>query len=528
MWSLRKKKQTILNQKKYKNFVTLVIIIIDSICFLTSCFFNVYKVKNGIFVIWGPAVYVLYALSFIMVSVLLIVLLNNKNEIPQRQKIPFYFVLIVFVILTSIQFTLDYEINDLTFLFTITIMTMYFTTESQDNKLIKDLEKSKEAAIIANNAKTEFLTNMSHEIRTPMNTILGFSTALLKEEKLTPELVKKDVANINEASINLLDLINNILDISRIESEKEIIEEKEYSIKNLVYEIESYIKPKINNDNLNFEINTNETLPSILKGDYSKIFKVIVCIIKNAIHYTNYGKITLDINGDINDNVCNLKIVISNTGHAMKETDFEKEFEDFVKLGSSSQNNIDSTMLGVIIAKRLINLLSGKIEFKNETGHGTKYIIDLNQIIIDSNPIGNIYEENKTVDISFVDCSSKNILIVDDNEVNIKLASKLLKQYNFNIETAASGEDCLKLVKEKKYDLIFLDHMMPEMDGITTMKLMLSSGYSIPPVIALTANSYDGLKEIYVKEGFSDYLSKPINMKELNKIINHYFNDRRE
>ena len=313
MWSLGKKKQTILNQKKYKNFVTLVIIIVDSICFLTSCFFNVYKVKNDIFVIWGPAVYVLYALSFIMVSVLLIVLLNNKNEIPQRQKIPFYFVLIVFVILTSIQFTLDYEINDLTFLFTITIMTMYFTTESQDNKLIKDLEKSKEAAIIANNAKTEFLTKMSHEIRTPMNTILGFSTALLKEEKLTPELVKKDVANINEASINLLDLINNILDISRIESEKEIIEEKEYSIKNLVYEIESYIKPKINNDNLNFEINTNETLPSILKGDYSKIFKVIVCIIKNAIHYTNYGKITLDINGDINDNVCNLKIVISNT-----------------------------------------------------------------------------------------------------------------------------------------------------------------------------------------------------------------------
>lgn len=529
MISLGKKKQTKLKEERYRKIVTLLIVLVDILFFVISCFFEVtYYGGNGdIYAISGPATFVLYMLSFITVSVLLIVLLNNKNEIPQKQKIPFYFVLMVFVIVTSIQLVLDYDINDLSFLFAFFVIAMYFTTESQDNKLVKDLKESKEKALLANNAKTEFLTNMSHEIRTPMNTILGFSTALLKEEKLTKELVKKDVGSINEASIHLLDLINNILDISRIESGKEILEQKEYSLKSLVYDVDSFIKPKIEN-NLTFEINVKEDLPVKLYGDYSKIFKLITFILKNAIHYTNYGKISLDIKGDVTDDICNLEFVVSNTGHAMKIEDFQKDFDDFVKLGNSSQNNIDVTTLGVIIAKRLISMLSGKIEFKNEPGQGTKYFIYISQKVIDDTKLGNVYEESKIDNVNYIDCSSKNILIVDDNEINIKLAVKLLKQYNFNIETSTSGEECLKLVKEKKYDLIFLDHMMPDMDGITTMKLMLSSGYSIPPVIALTANSYDGLKEIYIKEGFSDYLSKPINIKELNKLINHYFGNGKE
>ena len=369
---------------------------------------------------------------------------------------------------------------------------------------------------------------MSHEIRTPMNTILGFSESLLKEKELTKEIVKRDIESVHDASVNLLDLINNILDISRIESGKEVIQEKEYSLESLIFEINSTICSKINKNDLEFKINVNENLPAKFYGDQLRVYKVVVLTLINAIKYTNYGKITLDVDGNLQDDFYTLSFVISNTGHAMKTEDFEKDFNDFVKLGNSTQNNIDSVTLGLIIAKRLLLMLGGDIRFQNEAGKGTKYFISINQKVVSSLKVGNIFEnsnENISSNDKLLDLSDKCILIVDDNKVNIQLASKLLSQYGFKIESALSGSECLQMIKNKKYDLVFLDHMMPEMDGITTMKLLISSGYSIPPVIALTANSYDGLKEKYVSEGFSDYISKPINFKELNKLIIKYFSN---
>ena len=212
----------------------------------------------------------------------------------------------------------------------------------------------------------------------------------------------------------------------------------------------------------------------------------------------------------------------------MKYEDFEKDFDDFVKLENSTQNNIDSVTLGLIIAKRLLGMLGGEIKFLNEKGQGTKYFISLNQKITDETPIGDIFssEDKKTSSDKILDLTGKKVLVVDDNKINVKLASRLLSKYNFEIDFALSGRKCLEMVEQKKYDLIFLDHMMPDLDGIQTMKLLKQSGYFLPPVIALTANSYTGLKEKYISAGFSDYLSKPINIKELNKIINKYFGSK--
>lgn len=518
--------------KRQKEKFTIVLSLIVSIFFSISCTLpinyekglNNYIFKRDIYAIGGDAALVLYVTSFVLIVFLLISLIRNRKKLTLKQALPFYFTFFIFIVVTIPQLVTGQEFNDLTFIFSVSVVALYFTTESQDSKLLNDLIKSKEQVEETNKAKTEFLTNMSHKIRTPMNTILGFSESLLRENNLTKESIKDDVTNIHSASIELLDLINNILDISRIESFKEEKDEKEYNLKNLIFEVNSVVYSKLDKESVKFNINIDNNMPSVFYGDNVKISKIISNTIINAMKYTSMGSIDLNVSGLNDKDSYILKFEIANTGHLMREEDFLTDFNDFVKLGNSAQNNIDGVTLGFIVAKRLLSIIDGKMEFKNEVGHGTRYFISIPQKVINENKIGNIFESISEENNNFLnrDYRGKKVLVVDDNMVNVKLAKRLLENYNIIVDMTTSGRDAIEKVKENKYDIIFLDHMMPELDGIATLKLLKEKYNDLPPIIALTANSYGGLREKYISYGFNDYISKPINVKELSKLLDAY------
>ena len=248
----------------------------------------------------------------------------------------------------------------------------------------------------------------------------------------------------------------------------------------------------------------------------------------NSAKYTEVGKINLKVTADIKGDEVTLHFKISDTGYGIKKEDSEKLFKKFSRLDSATANEIEGTGLGLVITKKYVDLMQGKIWFESEYEVGTTFYVDINQKIVDHKPMGELTEPTKAdTEINFIDCSKKNVLIVDDNKLNIKVASRLLEAYKFNIDTSTNGKDCIYKIKEGlHYDMIFLDHMMPELDGIKTLHILKKlDGYELPPIVALTANAITGMKEMYLNEGFDEYLSKPINVVELNKLIIKYFGD---
>ncbi len=380
-------------RNKYNKGIRIIMIIlfIGICCYSSTLDLNYTISKSGFYSFGGSASLLNYITGIVLIVITLMVINVKKLNISSEHKKPIFFSIAYFLITTLFEVLTGYDFNILTFQFVFMTATLYFTIESQDNKLIAYLEESNKEAQLADKEKTEFLSNMSHEIRSPMYTILGFNELLLDEKVLTENLVKRDTEHIYNAGTKLLDLVNNISDISKIESGKSVKEDNNYKLKDVILDVNSNINSLINKNNIEFSINVNPSIPNNYLGDGEKITKIINNIIKNAIKYTGIGKVSLDINGTkLENDYLKFEIIVSNTGHEMKEKDFNIDFDDYVQINNSSMNNIDSTLLGIIIAKKLASIIDMEIKFENETGKGTKYFLYINQKVTDETPIGDM------------------------------------------------------------------------------------------------------------------------------------------
>lgn len=503
------------------------IFLIFSIIYFIGYFFMPFSSMNIDSFMYLPGIATYYILAYCAITVILIILfmMFKAKEATARKKISTIIMIIEMIIIFNLQLMFP-KIAFMGLGSALQMFFLYFNIENPDLAIISELETVRDDIEKSNRAKSDFLSNMSHEIRSPMNAIVGFSQTLLNDPKFDETSARNDIKHISSAGNNLLDIINNILDISKIESGKETLEKKEYSIGSIVMELSSIIEARLENKPIELIMDVDKEIPSKLYGDSTKLFQILLNILTNAVKYTEVGKIKLSVNKEIKDNNVLLKFKITDTGYGIKKEDYDKLFEKFSRLESATTNEIEGTGLGLVITKKYVDLMNGKIWFESEYGVGTTFYVEIEQKILNKDAIGDITETSKgDSKIEYLDCSAYKVLVVDDNKLNLKVAQRLLNAYKFNVETVSSGKECVYKVKEGiHYDMIFLDHMMPEMDGIEVVHILKRlKEYDIPPVVALTANAITGMKEMYLKEGFDEYLSKPINISELNKIINKYF-----
>ena len=514
----------------------------------------------------------------------------------------------VLEVITLIVNSIDLSLCLASFSLTMTCYLMYFTIENPDIKMIARLELAKNQAEKSNKAKSDFLSSMSHEIRTPLNAIVGLSQMISEGDNI--EAMRNDSKDILLASQNLLEIVNGVLDMNKLEShEMEIVEER-YDIYNIFDEVLKLTNVRIGEKELEVRTHFSENIPHELYGDKEKIKQILLNLLSNAVKYTDKGIVDFIVDSTINKDICRLKITVKDTGRGMTEEFKSNLFNKFTRLESDKDSDISGTGLGLAITKSLVELFDGTINVESELGVGSTFTVELNQKVLrmyaSNNSEGSEEEKKDTTEVSIkedkvetttevpineakvetsideskeqkveetsntskeevheikedlsntqdlgnkvvesilsdvnvidnqntlvnkvlnnddADDKGNVLLVVDDNNVNLKVASRMLKEFNFEIETAHSGFECLEKVKNNKYNLIFMDIMMPQMNGVETMQKLKSMDGWNTPIIALTADSMDGSREKYLAAGFDEYVSKPIIKQILQETLNKY------
>ncbi|MGN0553858.1 MAG: ATP-binding protein, partial [Oscillospiraceae bacterium] len=405
---------------------------------------------------------------------------------------------------------------------------IYLLSAEEKVRESNELREAKNIAEQANRAKSDFLANMSHEIRTPINAIMGMNEMVLRESK--DEIIRDYAANIQNASKTLLSLINDILDFSKIEAGKMEIIPVTYDTAVLLNDVVNMIDIKAKQKQLEFRVDIDNSIPSMLYGDEVRNRQIIVNLLNNAVKYTKQGYIKLSVSAIREEGRVTLRMQVSDSGIGIKEEDLNKLFEGFQRLDLEQNRNIEGTGLGLAITQRLVEQMNGRMEVSSIYGQGSVFTVYLPQEIRDEKPVGDFRQHLEAVSKkqaeykeSFI-APDARVLVVDDNEMNLAVVKALLKKTQVQVTVCMSGKECLEITAKESFDIILLDHMMPEMDGIETLKRLKTgeNKCSSVPIIALTANAIVGAKAEYLNAGFADYLSKPIEGGSLEKMLLKY------
>ncbi len=489
-----------------------------------------------------------------MISVIGLTIIIGIYEIPKLLLFPIVTSTVILLHHIFISRTMPMRTMDEVFRTLLEIAAIYITIFVV-NFLIKEEAGSRmrlldtiEELKVAERSKDDFLANVSHELRTPINAICGLSEIALSEA--TSQVVRDNLEDIKSAGRNLLSVVSDIIDYSEVSRGKFVLEEEKYNIASTINDVVNMSVTKINDKKIELIVNCDPTIPSLLTGDEPKLKRVIYNILENAIKYTEEGYVIVDISKRVEEYGINLCVRIKDTGIGMRPENINKIFSDFTQLSSGRDRKEGGVGLGLTISRAIVDLMGGFITIDSKYGSGTEIQFTVPQKVADATPVGNIDSRLMAVGIETVDDDTygagavrvtgrsaksepvgqmimpkAHVMIVDDSFMNLKVIEGLLKPYRIRVTTALSGREALEKLVSRDYDFIFMDHMMPEMDGVETLNRIRSRDipyYKNVPVVALTANAVTGAREMFLEQGFTDFISKPVEISGLEKILKKY------